>query len=116
MWCDVVWCGAFLLSFFSRKEHYEPHPNILELYGATNNKRDYYIVSEILPHGDLMKALTQGSINVHDCKTLKKIVLGIVKGMIHLHSKDIVHRDLAARNILLDEDNNPKICGRLYPP
>ena len=119
VWCSVVWCGvvmrSYSLSFFSRKEHFESHPNILELYGATTNQRDFYIVSEILPHGDLRKALMQGSINIHDRETLKKIILGIVQGMIHLHSKDIVHRDLAARNILLDEDNNPKICGRFYP-
>jgi serine/threonine protein kinase len=37
-----------------------------------------------------------------------EIVLGIAKGLYHLHKNQIVHRDLAARNILMSH-NTPKI-------
>ncbi|KAK8881323.1 hypothetical protein M9Y10_004058 [Tritrichomonas musculus] len=38
------------------------------------------------------------------------ILLGIVEGMIYLHSKNYVHRDLKPENILLDENYYPYIC------
>jgi len=40
---------------------------------------------------------------------LKKIIRGIVSGMLHLHCERIVHRDLAPRNILLTNERVPKI-------
>jgi STE20-like kinase len=30
-----------------------------------------------------------------------RLILGIARGMLHLHKNNIVHRDLAARNILV---------------
>ena len=38
-----------------------------------------------------------------------KILLGIARGMLHLHSENIIHRDLAARNILLTEHMEVKV-------
>lgn len=35
-----------------------------------------------------------------------KIALGIKS----IHKKNIIHRDIKPQNILLDADNNPKIC------
>jgi serine/threonine protein kinase len=38
-----------------------------------------------------------------------KIIVGIARGMFHLHLENIVHRDLATRNVLLTESLEPKI-------
>jgi serine/threonine protein kinase len=38
-----------------------------------------------------------------------RILLGIARGMYHLHSENIIHRDLAARNILLTETLEAKV-------
>lgn len=38
-----------------------------------------------------------------------KLLLGISKGVFHLHSEGVIHRDLAARNILLSADLEPKV-------
>ena len=38
------------------------------------------------------------------------ILLGVSKGLVYLHSKDIVHRDLTARNVLLNESLSAKIA------
>jgi len=42
-------------------------------------------------------------------KQKEKIILGVAKGLHHLHKEGIIHRDLAARNVLLDKSNTPKI-------
>lgn len=39
-----------------------------------------------------------------------EFMLGIVRGIFHLHSEQIVHRDLATRNVLLAADLTPKVC------
>ncbi len=38
------------------------------------------------------------------------ILLGVSKGLVYLHSMDIVHRDLTARNVLLSDSLTPKIA------
>ena len=41
-------------------------------------------------------------------ETQIKLINGIARGMLHLHSNNVIHRDLAARNILLS-NRDPKI-------
>jgi serine/threonine protein kinase len=43
-------------------------------------------------------------------ENISKIIVGIVLGMRHLHSKDIIHRDLKPGNLLLDEQFRVRIC------
>lgn len=38
--------------------------------------------------------------------TIKKILLSIIKGLSHIHSKNIIHRDLKPQNILINVDKN----------
>ncbi len=38
------------------------------------------------------------------------LLIGISKGLLHLHSHNVVHRDIAARNILLGESGTPLVA------
>ena len=40
----------------------------------------------------------------------KKIALDVARGLVHLHSRDIVHMDLKSPNILLGKDLTAKIA------
>ncbi len=40
----------------------------------------------------------------------KTILLGVARGVHHLHSESIIHRDLAARNILLTANMESKVA------
>lgn len=71
----------------------------------------YLIVTEFVPCGSLYEALR----NKPGCPVLSgtdktKIAIGIIEGMICLHTNKIIHRDLKSLNILLDEHKLPKIC------
>ena len=79
------------------------HPNILKLLGVTLTP-PFCIITELLK-GSLesrMKYLTPTKRSI--------VVLQIALGMAQLHSKRVIHRDLKAANILMDEDDNPRIC------
>jgi serine/threonine protein kinase len=75
--------------------------------GITVPPQPLCIVTEFCPHGSLSAfILSDAKI---DYNLQLKILLGIAKGMLHLHSESVVHRDLAARNVLLGTNYEPKV-------
>ena len=65
------------------------------------------VVTEFLERGSLYNYLR--SEQQIDVKTKTKMIVGIAKGMLHIHLENIVHRDLATRNVLLSATLDPKI-------
>lgn len=57
-------------------------------------------------HGDLKSNLRRIG---HDRAKLKRILLGVIRGIAELHLRNIVHRDIKPGNIFLDLEDNPKI-------
>ena len=64
------------------------------------------VVMEYLEKGSLYNYLRSEKI---DMKLKTKMIVGIAKGMLHIHLENIVHRDLATRNVLLSATLDPKI-------
>jgi serine/threonine protein kinase len=83
-----------------------PHRNVCQIYGVYRDGADIHLVMELLPGGDLLDLLREGTLSVDD---KLKIIADLVSGMIHLHAEKILHRDLAARNVLLTEEGDCKI-------
>ena len=79
------------------------HPSILRLVGVTLTP-PFCIVTELLKCSlyDRMKYLTPTKRSV--------IALKVAQGMEQLHAARIIHRDLKSANILLDEEDNPRVC------
>ncbi len=85
----------------------DPHPNIMQPKEAyINDELEIYIFEKT--NFDLFEY----------CKTcdfvlsndlILSIFKGIVDGVNHLHSKNIVYIDIKPENVLLDEKNNPKL-------
>jgi serine/threonine protein kinase len=65
----------------------------------TNNS--LYIVLELLEGGSLFEELKNNILL--SSKQIKTILFGILKGLKHIHSKNIMHRDLKLENILFRE-------------
>ncbi|KAL9550577.1 hypothetical protein MBANPS3_004658 [Mucor bainieri] len=84
------------------------HPNIVMLYEMITTESCIHIISEYCPNGDLLDALTDcgrcSDVRVH--KWFRQLTDAIK----YCHTRGIVHRDLKLENILLDADDNVKIC------
>jgi len=83
------------------------HPNVVLFIGICVPPDPICIITEYLKQGSMSDYLSENQ-NL-EFKTKLKLMLGIAKGMFHLHREGIVHRDLAARNILLTSDLTPKV-------
>ncbi|MEM6451533.1 MAG: serine/threonine-protein kinase [Cyanobacteria bacterium P01_D01_bin.105] len=75
------------------------HPNIVECYAIVRTDNNYRFVLEYCESGTLRNYLdTYGALPLSLAKSL---LTGILEGLSHMHSKEIVHGDLKPENILL---------------
>ncbi|KAM5569858.1 putative inactive leucine-rich repeat receptor-like protein kinase [Rosa sericea] len=90
------------------------HPNLVALKGYYWTPQMQLLVNEYAPNGNLQSKLHD---RLHSSSPLSwddrfKILLGIAKGLSHLHHSfrpPIIHYNIKPSNILLDENLNPKI-------
>ncbi|CAD8133030.1 unnamed protein product [Paramecium pentaurelia] len=81
------------------------HPNIMKLYEVYETQNSLYMGLELLQGGqlyDLMKKKV-----ILNNKQIQSIMKGLLDGLAHMHSKNIMHRDLKLENILFKEQK----CG-----
>ncbi len=83
-----------------------PHPNVLRMLAVSNDGKIPVLVLEFCDQGSLDNILFEREIL--SVEKQLELLLGIARGILHLHKNNIVHRDLAARNILLHR-GEPKI-------
>ena len=82
--------------------------NIVKVFETYETKKHYCIVMEYICAGDLLSYIKKrGKLTEQIAKFIfKQIVLALQ----YIHSHNIVHRDIKLDNILIDLDNNIKIC------
>jgi mitogen-activated protein kinase kinase kinase 13 len=89
------------------------HPNVIRTLGVSTKDICPCIIMEYCEQGGLFDVLQRRKVTkALFCKWSSEIA----DGMAYLHSKKVVHRDLKSANILVDKDDNTKICdfGSLY--
>ncbi|MFL6373843.1 MAG: protein kinase domain-containing protein [Pyrinomonadaceae bacterium] len=80
------------------------HPNVLPIIDADVYDDHIVIVSEFAPDGSLLDWLGRHQGKAPSIDDAVEIMLGILAGLQHLHSRGIIHRDLKPENILLQGD------------
>lgn len=79
------------------------HPNILKLYEFYDEKKRYYVVTELCTGGELYYEITSKQFfNEKEVLHISKQICGVLA---YCHNKGIVHRDLKPENILFDSKN-----------
>ncbi|XP_001506767.1 protein-tyrosine kinase 6 [Ornithorhynchus anatinus] len=85
------------------------HRHILALYAISSAGDPVYIITELMPKGNLLEFLRDSDgASVPMCE-LVDIASQVAEGMSYLESQNYIHRDLAARNILVGENNICKV-------
>jgi MAP/microtubule affinity-regulating kinase len=84
------------------------HPNITKILEVFHDEDYMLIIMEYINGGNLFSFVKKRrKLNEKMAKFLfRQIILGIK----HIHSQNIVHRDIKLENILIDLNNNIKIC------
>ena len=82
--------------------------NIVKFLENFETKNYIFIIMENISGGDLLKYIKKR--NKLNEKLTKFIFKKIINGIKYLHCSGIIHRDIKLDNILLDINNNIKIC------
>ena len=82
--------------------------NIVKIFETYETKKHICIVMEYICAGDLLTYIKKRSKLTEP--VAKFIFKQIILGIKHIHDNNIIHRDIKLDNILLDLDNNIKIC------
>ncbi|MEI7482664.1 MAG: serine/threonine-protein kinase [Elusimicrobiota bacterium] len=83
------------------------HPNIVHIYNFGQENGSYFIIMSYIEGKSLADIIAEkGPLNPD---TATDIILEVLDGLRHAHSKTIIHRDIKPANILLGTDGHPKI-------
>ncbi|XP_033642938.1 tyrosine-protein kinase ABL1-like [Asterias rubens] len=86
------------------------HPNLVQLLGVCTREPPFYIITEFMPHGNLLEYLRENDDNTLPAVTLLYMASQVASAMCYLESKNFIHRDLAARNCLLSDNHLVKVA------
>ena len=75
------------------------HPKIIRIVDLMEDKKNYYVVSEIVEGGELFKRLCQ--LESFTEEQAANIIQQVMLGLNYLHNQNITHRDMKPENILL---------------
>ena len=86
------------------------HPNIVKMFGAVVEEGNLGIVMEYMKR-TLFRAILYDRSEFEEPQK-KKIVSQLASALqyLHTHEREIAHCDIKSQNVLLDSDNNAKLC------
>lgn len=80
------------------------HPNIMQIFEFYEDKKNFYIITEMCEGGELFDMIVdKGSFSEDEAAWVMKQLMSAIN---YIHSSNIVHRDLKPENILLDTKKN----------
>ncbi|TPX74335.1 hypothetical protein CcCBS67573_g04397 [Chytriomyces confervae] len=88
------------------------HPNILQYVDSFLVGPSLWLVLEYMDGGELTQVIeTHTTLKEPDIAAICK---SVIKGLIHLHSRNVIHRDIKSDNILISRDGKIKLSDFGY--
>ena len=84
------------------------HPNITKILEMFEDEKFFLIIMEYINGGNLFSFVKKR--RKLSEKTAKFLFRQIILGIKYIHEQNIVHRDIKLENLLIDLNNNVKIC------
>lgn len=84
------------------------HPNIVHVYNFGEENGQYFIVMSYVEGKTLQDVLNEKK--VLSIPEASNVMIEILEGLAHAHSKSIIHRDIKPSNILITSDGVPRIA------
>ena len=79
-------------------------PFTLKLFEVYETVHSVYLVLQLVTGGELINRLSNKG--KYELKDVRLLMQNLLRGIDHIHSKNIMHRDLKPSNILLKKENN----------
>ena len=87
------------------------HPYSIKLVNHFEDNDKLYLIMELAVNGNLYNLIQNNKKDkVKNIDLIKRIIIQTIEIIKYLHSKNIIYRDIKPENILLDKDNNIKLC------
>ncbi|KAF7642852.1 hypothetical protein LDENG_00249710 [Lucifuga dentata] len=86
------------------------HRHLISLFAVCMASTPYYIITELMEKGSLLKFLRGPEGQYLDLLSLIDMGAQVADGMSYLEEKNSIHRDLAARNVLVGENYICKVA------
>lgn len=86
------------------------HTNVVRFYEILTSEKNFYLVLEFCPGGDLAKFIRSSPDRHLSDAVSRGFFVQLVSGLSFLHSCNVIHRDIKPQNLLLSESSfNAKI-------
>ncbi|AVL94137.1 putative serine/threonine protein kinase [Megavirus vitis] len=86
------------------------HENIVDIYGfGMNNKTSLFYISLELGLSSIFQKIFIKHETINEEDKIKYIIQ-LLSAIDYMHQNKIMHRDLSVANIIIDKDNNLKVC------
>lgn len=103
--------ARFPTAKFLREVHFLlslQHPNVVSFQGLEHTSSGRYLIMDYCDGGSLRSLMKlEGKLNL---ALSLKLVIDILAGLDHVHSRKIIHRDIKPENILLSQDSTGLIA------
>jgi serine/threonine protein kinase len=84
------------------------HDNIVKVYNHYEDKENVYLIMEYMNAGTIFNLIKKNR-GIDEYKAFRYFIQA-VSAVYFLHQNSLVHRDLKPENLLLDKDDNLKLC------